>query len=61
MINRWGDNVIKLSYDMKVYRQHLREVLEKTDNVVELGAHVGKSSEISFQDTMIILPSSVEM
>ena len=31
---------------MKVYRQHLREVLEKTDNVVELGAHVGKSSEI---------------
>ena len=46
MINQWGDNVIKLSYDMKVYRQHLREVLEKTDNVVELGAHVGKSSEI---------------
>ena len=43
---RWGDKVIKLSYDMKVYRQHLREVLEKTDNVVELGAHVGKSSEI---------------
>ena len=38
--------VIKLSYDRKVYRQHLREVLEKTDNVVELGAHVGKSSEI---------------
>ena len=31
---------------MKVYRQHLREVLEKTDNVVELGSHVGKSSEI---------------
>ena len=43
---RWGDKVIKLSYDMKVYRQHLREVLEKTDNVVELGAHVGKSSEL---------------
>ena len=38
--------MIKLSYDMKVYRQHLREVLEKTDNVVEFGAHVGKSSEI---------------
>lgn len=38
--------MIKLSYDMKVYRQHLREVLEKTDNVVELGSHVGKSSEL---------------
>ena len=31
---------------MKVYRQHLREVLQKTDNVVELGCHVGKSSEL---------------
>lgn len=41
-----GDFMIKLSYDMKVYRQHLREVLEKTDNVVELGSHVGKSSEL---------------
>ena len=38
--------MIKLSYDMKVYRQHLREVLQKTDNVVELGCHVGKSSEL---------------
>ena len=38
--------MIRLSYDMKVYRQHLREVLEKTDNVVELGSHVGKSSEL---------------
>ncbi|WP_297981555.1 class I SAM-dependent methyltransferase [uncultured Methanobrevibacter sp.] len=38
--------MIKLSYDMKVYRQHLREVLRKTDNVVELGCHVGKTSEV---------------
>ncbi|AMK15112.1 Methyltransferase domain-containing protein [Methanobrevibacter olleyae] len=31
---------------MKVYRQDLNEVLEKTDVVVELGSHVGRSSEL---------------
>ena len=46
MIEVKGIFMIKLSYDMKVYRQHLREVVEKTDNVVELGSHVGKSSEL---------------
>ncbi|MDO5849797.1 MAG: class I SAM-dependent methyltransferase [Methanobacteriaceae archaeon] len=37
---------IKLSYDMKVYRQQLNEVLKENDVVVELGCHVGKSTEV---------------
>ena len=37
---------IKLSYDMKVYREQLHEVLKDDDFVVELGCHVGKSTEV---------------
>ena len=37
---------IKLSYDMKVYRQQLHEVIKNEDVVVELGCHVGKSTEV---------------
>ena len=37
---------IKLSYDMKVYRQQLYEVINNEDVVVELGCHVGKSTEV---------------
>ena len=36
--------MIKVSYDMKVYRKHLDEVVRENDVVVELGAHVGRSS-----------------
>ena len=36
--------MIKISYDMKVYRRHLDEVVRENDVVVELGAHVGRSS-----------------
>lgn len=41
-----GEKMIKLSYDMQVYRRDLKEVLKRTDNVVELGCHVGKTSEV---------------
>ncbi len=37
---------IKLSYDMKVYREQLSKTLKKDDIVVELGCHVGKSTEL---------------
>lgn len=38
--------MIKLSYDMKVYREQLLGIIKPEDIVVELGCHVGKSSEV---------------
>ena len=38
--------MIKVSYDMKVYRRHIDEVVRENDVVVELGAQVGKSSSV---------------
>ncbi|MBF4468980.1 MAG: methyltransferase domain-containing protein [Methanobrevibacter arboriphilus] len=38
--------MILISYDIKVYRKQLKEVLNKGDTVVELGCHVGNTSEI---------------
>lgn len=38
--------VIKLSYDMKTYRQQLDEVIKSDYSIVELGCHVGKSTEV---------------
>lgn len=37
---------IKLSYDMGVYREQLLEVIKNDDVVVELGCHVGMSTEV---------------
>jgi 23S rRNA U2552 (ribose-2'-O)-methylase RlmE/FtsJ len=38
--------MIKISYDINVYRESLIETIEDNDIIVELGSHVGKSSEI---------------
>lgn len=38
--------MILISYDIKVYRKQLKEVLNEGDTVVELGCHVGNTSEI---------------
>ncbi|RBQ24342.1 tRNA (cmo5U34)-methyltransferase [Candidatus Methanobinarius endosymbioticus] len=38
--------MIKISYDIKIYRKQLEEILKENDTVVELGCHVGKTSEI---------------
>jgi 23S rRNA U2552 (ribose-2'-O)-methylase RlmE/FtsJ len=38
--------MIKISYDIEVYRKQLKEILKKNDVVVELGCHVGNTSEI---------------
>ncbi len=38
--------MIKLVYDIKDYRDLLRDTLKKKDSVVELGCHVGNSTKI---------------
>jgi len=37
--------MIKLSYNMETYRSQLNQLLSKDDIIVELGCHVGKTSE----------------
>jgi len=38
--------MIKISYDIDIYRKQLKEILKKEDIVVELGCHVGNTSAI---------------
>ena len=38
--------MIKVVYDIKVYRQILSGIIKKDDVVVELGCHVGNSTRI---------------
>ena len=38
--------MIKLSYDINIYRKDLKEILKEDDLVVELGCHIGNTSEI---------------
>ncbi|MDR0900472.1 MAG: class I SAM-dependent methyltransferase [Methanobrevibacter sp.] len=38
--------MIKISYDRKIYRNQLLEFLKDKDTVVELGCHIGKTTEI---------------
>ncbi|KZX15133.1 class I SAM-dependent methyltransferase [Methanobrevibacter filiformis] len=38
--------MIKISYDINVYRDILNDTLKTTDTIVELGCHVGKSTEL---------------
>ena len=41
--------MIKIVYDIKVYREVLKDVIKADDIVVELGCHVGKSTRIISQ------------
>ncbi len=41
--------MIKIAYDIKVYRQVLRDIIKEDDVVVELGCHVGNSTRIISQ------------
>jgi len=38
--------MINIAYDIKVYRQILKEIIREDDVVVELGCHVGNSTRI---------------
>jgi hypothetical protein len=42
-------NMIKVVYDIKVYRNGLKEIIKTDDVVVELGCHVGNSTRIIAQ------------
>jgi 23S rRNA U2552 (ribose-2'-O)-methylase RlmE/FtsJ len=50
--------MIKVLYDIKVYRQVLKDIIKKDDVVVELGCHVGNSTKIiadlAYDDGFII-------
>ncbi|WP_321421616.1 class I SAM-dependent methyltransferase [uncultured Methanobacterium sp.] len=41
--------MIHVAYDIKVYRQVLKDIIKKDDVVVELGCHVGNSTRIISQ------------
>ncbi len=43
--------MIKIVYDIKVYREVLTDIIKKDDVVVELGCHVGNSTRIISQMT----------
>ena len=45
-MNRFVDSMIKIVYDLKVYRKNLEQIIQKDDVVVELGCHVGNSTRI---------------
>lgn len=42
--------MIKLSYDIKEYRKQLLNTIKEGDTIIELGCHVGKSSEIILEN-----------
>ena len=56
--------MIKVVYDIKVYRQVLRDIIKKDDVVVELGCHVGNSTRIiadlSLDGALVSLDNSPE-
>ena len=41
--------MIKLVYDIEIYRKNLKEIVKKDDIVVELGCHIGNSTKIISQ------------
>ena len=43
--------MIKIVYDIKVYREVLKDIIKEDDVVVELGCHVGNSTRIISQMT----------
>ncbi|WP_458456043.1 class I SAM-dependent methyltransferase [Methanobrevibacter sp.] len=46
--------MIKLSYDVKIYRQNLLEVIEDGDTVIELGCHTGGTTRLLPEDCNVI-------
>ncbi len=38
--------MIKLSYDIEIYRKQLLSMIKEKDTIIELGCHVGKTTEI---------------
>lgn len=53
--------MIKLSYDIEIYRQQLSDLVDINDTVIELGCHVGGTTKlISKKANVIALDNSPE-
>lgn len=56
--------MIKLTYDIEKYREHLLELIEDGDVVIELGCHVGRSTQLFCDKCSVIAidnsPEAVE-
>lgn len=63
-MNRFVDSMIKIVYDMKVYRKNLEQIIQKNDVVVELGCHIGNSTrkiaEMASEGKIISVDNSPE-
>ena len=46
--------MIKLSYDVKIYRQHLLDLVESGDTIIELGCHLGGTTRLFPKDCNVI-------
>lgn len=46
--------MIKLSYDIKKYRQDIRDLVKPCDTVIELGCHVGGTTKLISNDCNVI-------
>lgn len=46
--------MIKLSYDVKIYRQDLIELVEEGDTVIELGCHTGGTTKLLCEHCNVI-------
>ena len=46
--------MIKLSYDIKKYREDLRDLVKSGDTVIELGCHIGGTTKLLPYDVNII-------
>ncbi|MBU4548286.1 MAG: class I SAM-dependent methyltransferase, partial [Euryarchaeota archaeon] len=56
--------MIKIVYDIKIYRENLKRSIRKDDVVVELGCHVGNTTRIvaekAFKGQVIAIDNSPE-
>lgn len=63
-MNRFVDSMIKIVYDIKIYRENLKRSIRKDDVVVELGCHVGNTTRIvaekAFKGQVIAIDNSPE-
>ena len=56
--------MIKLSYNIDIYRKQLLDIIQPGDTIIELGAHIGNTSKLILEKyddcTLISLDNSPE-
>ena len=59
-----GLNMIRLSYDIKIYRKDILDLIKPGDTIIELGCHVGNTTKLISKDCNVIAidnsPESIE-